>query len=482
MISRQASKLIRDISASSAQVLFNQVAGAVIFLITSAWLSKETYGEFSWSLAILTFITAILSLRLEQIIVRKVAGGEDPSRLLTLFTGHIVVSGLLFYGVLLAGYLVFPEFFKQHNILLILGISHLLSFFSSPFKQVANGKEDFRLLGWMSSIANIIRLCWLLITVTTAVLTIRQLLLIYIVSSFAELIFCMVMTRSRLQARISLHYPMKEYLLLIRESLPQAAGVFINASIARIDWILLGLFSGPVITAEYSFAYRVFELSPLPLLIIAPVLLSRFSRFFSKYDPSTLLQRKKELSLLVRLEMVAATFIPLVLNIIWSPLMDGLTNNKYGTVNKTSFLLLSLCIPFLYLNNLFWSVHFAQNHLKLILRITLLTFSIILVGDLFFIPLYNAHGAAAVYLAATIVEYINYMRSSFISRIKETWLSPVLCLSVAGICGFLVCYIFPSLSIRLLTGILLYFILLLATKQLKKSDISQVVKLFRFGK
>jgi O-antigen/teichoic acid export membrane protein len=482
MISRQASKLIRDISASSAQVLFNQVAGAVIFLVTSAWLSKETYGEFNWSLAILTFTTAILSLRLDQIIVRKVAAGADASKLLTLFTGHIVISGLLFYGGLLAAYFLFPEFFKQHNILLILGISHLLSFFSAPFKQVANGKEDFRLLAWMSSIANIIRVCWLLITVATTLLTIRQLLLIYIVSSFIELIFCLVMTRSRLNARISLQYPMKEYLVLIRESLPQAAGVFLNASIARIDWILLGLFSGPVITAEYSFAYRAFELSPLPLLIIAPVLLSRFSRFFGRYGASTLLERKKELSFLVRMEMVAATFIPLVLNIVWSPLIDGLTYNKYGAVNKTSFLLLSLCIPFLYLNNLLWSVHFAQNHLKLILRITFVTFSIILAGNLFFIPLYNAQGAAAVYLAAIVVEYINYMRFSFISRFKETWLSPLVCMSVAVICGVLACYITPSLSIRLLTGILLYFMLLLATKQLKKSDIKQVVKLFRSSK
>src|SRR5689334_708760 len=245
-------KLIRDISASSAQVLFNQVAGAALFLITSAWLSKEAYGELNWSLAVLTFVMAILSLRLEQIIVRKVAAREEPSKLLTLFAGHVVTGGLLFYGVLLAGYFLFPQFFRQHNILLILAISQLFSFFSSPFKQIANGKEDFRLLAWMSSIANIIRVCWLLIVVLTSLLTIRQLLLIYIISSLAELIFCLVLTNSRLHTRISLHYQLKDYVLLIRESLPQAAGVFLNASIARIDWILLGLFSGPIITAEYS--------------------------------------------------------------------------------------------------------------------------------------------------------------------------------------------------------------------------------------
>jgi len=475
-------KLIRDISASSAQVLFNQVAGAAIFLITSAWLSKETYGEFNWSLAVMTFVISILSLRLEQIIVRKVAAREDPSKLLTLFTGHVVVGGLLFYGVLLAGYFIFPQFFKQHNILLILAISQLLSFFSSPSKQIANGKEDFRLLAWMSSIANIIRVCWLLIIVFTSLLTLRQLLIIYIISSLAELIFCLLLTVSRLHIKVRFHYQLKDYLLLIRESLPQAAGVFLNASIARIDWILLGLFSGNVITAEYSFAYRVFELSPLPLLIIAPILLSRFSRFFSTHSPEKLLDHKKELGLLIRLEMIAATFIPLVLNIIWAPLMDGLTSHKYGEVNTINFLLLSFCLPFLYLNNLLWSVHFAQNHLKQILRISFLTFSIILIGDLFFIPLYNAKGAAAVYLAATVAEYLNYMRTSFLSRVKETWLSPFVCMLIAGICGFLANYLSAALPIRLITSILLFFLLLLATKQLHKSDIKLIVKLFRSGK
>jgi O-antigen/teichoic acid export membrane protein len=74
-------KFLQDISASTIQVVLNQSLGLLIFILTSRYLSKPVYGEFNWSLALLTFATSILSLRLEQIVVRKVAAGTDPSKI-----------------------------------------------------------------------------------------------------------------------------------------------------------------------------------------------------------------------------------------------------------------------------------------------------------------------------------------------------------------------------------------------------------------
>ena len=475
-------KLIKDISASSTQVILNQFLGLFIFIITSRYLDKAVYGELNWSLAVLTFVTSILSLRLEQIVVRRVAAGEDASKLLTFFSGHIVFTGLAFYMVLLACSFIFPAFFKTHDLLLILAISHLLSSFSSPFKQLANGKEHFRLLAIMSSVANLTRAIWLLCTVLFTSLTIETTLLIYIVSSLVELVVCFYLGKYRLKVPLSTKHTLTGYFLLIKESLPLAGTVILNASIARIDWILLGLFTTAEKTAEYSFAYKVFELSPFPLLIIAPVLLSRLSGFFSVHNESDLLKRTQPISLLIRAEMILATFIPLVINLIWTPFIDKITGNKYGAVNESTFFILSCCLPFLYMNNIFWSCHFAQNHLKIILRITFITFFIILTGDLVFIPFYAAKGAALVYLLATIVEYINYMRSSGLSVIRETWFSPFVCLIIAVACRFIAFYISESLHIRLLVAIPLFCLLLLATKQLRKSDWIYMLRIFRAKK
>jgi O-antigen/teichoic acid export membrane protein len=471
-------KLIRDISASSAQVILNQFLGLVIFFLTSRYLEKAIYGEMNWSLAILTFVTTILSLRLEQIVVRRIAAGQDASKLLTLFTGHIVFTGLFFYSLLLAGSFAFPFFFKKHDLLLILAISHLVSFFSSPFKQLANGKENFRVLAVMSSVSNIIRAIWLLIIVIFSSLTIQWILIIYIASSFAEWLICFYIAKYQLAVSPGLQYRLKDYFVLISESLPLAGAVILNASIARTDWILLGLFTTAEQTAEYSFAYKVFELSPFPLLILAPVLLSRFSKFFSTHSEKDLLQRRPEFSMLIRMEMILATFIPLVLNLVWTPLMGTLTGNKYGAVNESTFFILSCCLPFLYMNNILWSVHFAQDHLKLIFRFTFITFLIILAGDIVFIPLYSVKGAALVYLVATIVEYINYLRSSSLSAIKETWLSPLTCLLIAAVSGSAALYITDSLITRLAIALVLFCLLLLATKQLRKSDMEYMSSFF----
>jgi O-antigen/teichoic acid export membrane protein len=463
-------KFIKDISASSVQVILNQFLGLLIFLVTSRYLDKATYGELNWSLAVLVFVTTILSLRLEQLVVSRVAAGQNASKLLTLFTGHIVFTGLLFYAVLFACSLAFPFFFKKHDLLLILAISHLLTFFSSPFKQLANGKENFRSLAAMSSVANLVKACGLLTLVLFSSITIEWVLILYIIASVTELAVCVYFGKYRLKVSFSAHYSLKDYFILIRESLPLAGAIVLNASIARIDWILLGLFTTQEKTAEYSFAYKIFELSPFPLLILAPVLLSRFSKLLSSGNENSLLKRKDEISLLIRIEMVMATFIPLVLNLTWVPLIDGITQHKYGSVNETTFLILSCCVPFQYINNLLWTSNFAQNRLKLILKITAITFLVILAGDLLFIPVYNTTGAAVVYLMATLTEYFNYMRSSSLSQIRETWLSPLVCMALAFFSGFTVHYLFDSLFIQLIIALPVFCLLLLATKQLRKSD------------
>ena len=470
-------KLFKDIQASTVQVTINQALGIMIFLVISRYLPKEEYGEFNWSLAILTFVTSILSLRLEQVVVRQVAAGENPSKLLTIFSGHIFFSGVLFYLVLLSGSIFFPAFFRRHDLLLILAISHLLSFFSSPFRQLANGKEQFRILAIMSSISNIARALGLLVMVATANITIQQVLFLYVFSSLLELITCFVLSIRLLKTSISGRYGLKDYILLVRASLPQAGVVILNATIARMDWILLGILSTSVITAEYSFAYRVFELSPFPLLVIAPILLSRFSRFFSRNNENDFLAYKTQVGRLVRFEMIAATFIPLILNMIWAPVIDTITDYKYGEVNVSTFFILSCCVPFLYMNNLLWSVHFAQNKLGLIFRITLFSFVIIVAGNLFAIPLYGAKGAAIVYLLAIVVEYLNYLRTSFLISIRDTYLSPFLCLVIGIVSGLTGFYLAETPVARLLIAVPLYCFLLLATKQLRKSDIRYVADL-----
>ena len=469
-------KLFNDVSASALQVIVNQVLGISVFILTSLYLPKDVYGELNWSYAVLMFITTILSLRLEQIVVRRAAVDQDASTIMTLYMIHVLLSGMGFYIIFLFLSYIFPSFFSVHSFLLILGISQLLTFFSSPFKSVTNGKERFGYLTIMSSTAVLIRAIGLFFIIVFYQLSIQWVMAIYIASSFFELLVCFYLVSNRMQVKLTTRVRFTDYLHLLKESLPQIGVAALAAGISRIDWILLGLFSTAGLTADYSFAYRVFELSPLPLLIIAPILLSRFAKYFACNTEQMLLQKKEKLSLLVRSEMIVATLIPLILNIIWVPFIDSLTGNKYGAINQTTFLILSCCIPFQYISNILWSAHFAQNRLKLILRITFVTFCVILAGDLLFIPLYNVKGAALVYLAATIIEYIYYMRSSVLSKIKEMWQSLVICFIAAAGSGLAAFYVFENVIWRLVFALPLFSFLLLATRQLRISDMLFILR------
>lgn len=463
-------KIIHDLSASAIQVALNQVLGLTVFLVCSRYLQKPVYGELNWSLAILTFLFTALSLRLEQVTVRKIAAGEDAGKMLTLFSGHTIGAGLFFYVALIVAGWLLPSFFGQHDILPLLAISQLLSFFSLPFKHVANGKEAFGLLAVMSSVANSIRTVWLLLVLLFSQLTLGTLLLVYIVSSAAELLFCLFITRYRLMTRISLRWRIKDYSALLKESLPQVGAVLMNAAVARLDWILLGLFSSALITADYSFAYRIFEICPVPMLVIGPVLLARFSRYFSTNDETSLLQKKELLAFFIRYAMIAATALSLLLNMVWTPLVDNLTQNKYGASASTIFLLLSFSIPFQYMINLLWTIHFAQNRLKLVFRVTSVTCLVIACGDLLAIPLWNATGAAVVYLIATIVEYILYLRVSVLLKIKESWRSLLICIAIAVLSGGFAILVHDDVVMKLLVAIGLYIVLLLLTGQIKITD------------
>ena len=127
------SKLIKHISANTLQVLGNQCLGVFIFLLISRGLDKPSFGELSWSLAVLTITTTLLSLRLEQIVVRNVAAGDNPSGMLTLFAAHNFFTGLIFFGVLSLVCYLYPGLGGQHSLLWILSISQILTFWALPF-------------------------------------------------------------------------------------------------------------------------------------------------------------------------------------------------------------------------------------------------------------------------------------------------------------------------------------------------------------
>lgn len=461
-------KLLHDISASSLQVIINQCCGFIIFYILSAQLSKNDFGEINWTLAILLTTFGILSFGIDQVAIKKIAEGKNIQSTVSVYITHVLLSGALIYTLLFAGKFFFKEFYQAHQLLLLIAIGKLMIFFSTPFKQLATGLEKFKALLWMSVCSNILRSAGLLVFAFTKQLSLNSIIVIFIIGDAAELLVSLLITKYRLKIPLLLQWNKQHYGQLIKESLPQLGVAIFTSAIARIDWIFLGLLASNIVLANYSFAYKIFEVATVPLLIIAPILIPRFTKLFQ--DAGNAANKKEQLFIILRVEIIIASLVALVLNILWVPVIDIITNNKYGKVNELNIFILSVSMPFIYFNNFLWTISFVKGHLKQIFYIFLICFAVNLIATLLLIPYFGGEGAATAYVLSIVVQSVLFFQKSDIikpSMILTLLLPPFLAMAT----GLLVNFLFTELSLALFSAVFIYLAVLLLTKQIRRSHL-----------
>ena len=450
-------RFIHNARSSGLQLAVNQCAGLLIFYILSRFLNKSEFGELSWTLAVCLAIFTILPLGLDQVIVQKLAAGKSASDLAGIYFFHVLITGVILYAALLCCFYLFPGFFHIHFLLIFLAFGKLLFFFSMPFKQIATGLEKFSLLMYMSIGSSLAKLAGLVFLAAGNRLSVQQAALVFIVADGLELIVSAILYAGMAKKRPSFHFDGKAYFALLKECRPQAGVALFSSALARMDWILIGLFLTGSKLGEYSFAYKVFELSTLPLLMIAPLLLPLFSRYLKE---GRTVVREARVQFLLKLELVIAGLTVLLLNVLWVPVMEPLTQGRYGKVNSETVFLLSLSIPMLYLNNFLWSIHFANGRLKMVLKIFALAFAVNLLLNFCFIPLWGNEGAALAFLISTFLHTFLYS-----IRLKEVhvlaWQSVVVCLLAALGSGLLGSLFFSSSWLILCFSFLFYLFLLM---------------------
>jgi len=467
------SRLVKNISANAIQLIVNQIFGFGIFYVLSIGLDKYNFGQINLVLAILLAVFNILSFGIDQLIIKKIATGTDVSSILSIYILHVLLTGLVFYGIILIGYYLFQSTNYTYSLLLLIGIGKLMIYFSTPFKQAVNGLERFKLLAYMSVGSNIVRCTGLIILFLFHHLSLYTVIIVFISGDLIELLCCILFFKRSIKTALSFKWNGDGYSRLLRESMPQTGVVLITSALARFDWIFIGFMVSAVKLAEYSFAYKIFEIATLPLLAIAPILIPRFTKLFQQTD-----FRINDLKLLVRIEMIVAALVALALNICWSPVIDSLTSGKYGLINVKTIFILSLCMPFLYVNNFLWTIFFAQGRLKAILISFIITLMVNVGFDIILIPIFKNEGGAFAFLLACVVQTIYYLKKNTVAGLTHIWLPLILCNASALISGFTAKMLFTNYWVALPAAIVFYVIMLFVSAQLKLSDRRSLTVLF----
>jgi O-antigen/teichoic acid export membrane protein len=450
--------------------------GLGIFYILSTGLDKTSFGEINLALAVLLAVFNILSFGIDQLIIKKIAAGGNTSQLLSLYFFHVIIAGLLCYGLFFSGITFFKNTDHIYTIILLIGLGKMMIFFSTPFKQAATGLEKFRLLAYMLLVSNIIRCAGLAVLAITHQLNIHNIIIVFINGDVVEFLLCIYLFSRATKIRLTYKVTIPDYKILLFESLPQTGVVLITSALARFDWIFIGFILTAAKLAEYSFAYKIFEISTLPLLAIAPLLIPKFTKLFKQGAVPI-----PALNYLVKIEMIIAALTVLLLNIGWAPIIDFITAGKYGAVNVRTIFILSLSIPLLYLNNFFWTINFAKGRLKMILTSFIITFIVNVGGDILLIPILKNEGAAIAFLAACMVQFCYYLYKTRIEGLNRTLYPLIACLACAIISGITVKMLTQNIWIMFPSSVSIYIILLFITRQIKLNGCKEMLSIINLN-
>jgi O-antigen/teichoic acid export membrane protein len=400
-------KFLKDISASTVQIGVTQVVNLIVFYLISKYISKEDFGFYNWSVALISTLIAILSFGMDLVYLKRVALNYKRKETISLHFFHSLFSGIVLSTIAFIVCFVFPDLLSANHLFLLILINQVCFNVTNSIKLCLNGYEKFNYLALIALIANGIKILLIVLLLVINKFNIEFIIYAFILNYVMEFCVSYYLVHKTTNYIIRPQLNVKEYKAIIVESLPQLGTVLFDSALARLDWILMGVIATSVKTAEYAFSFKIFEVSKMPYLIIAPILLTRFSKLF-KDNRAIADKEKNRVDNLFKTEMFIAMLIPIIAVVIWTDFFDLITDNKYGKVNQLTYIILSICIPLHYATNFLWTMAFTQGQLKQIFWITAITSALNIVLNFLFIPLIGAEGAALSFLISTILQVILY--------------------------------------------------------------------------
>lgn len=413
----ESKRFVKDVSASTLQVLVTQITNLLIFYLISKYISKEDFGFYNWSIALTGTIITVLSLGMDLVYVKRVASGTKPKTTASLHFFHNIFSGIILVVIATICCLFFFGTAKFNVIFLLILINQTVLNITNSIKLCLNGYEKYNTMAVIAIITSAFRIALIVLLLVFNLFTLRYIVLAFTLGYVFEFFVGYFISGSTLKYFIKPKLNLKEYKLLIVESLPQLGTVICDTALARVDWILIGIITTSVVTAEYSFAFKIFEVSKIPYLIIAPILLTRFSKLFRKKNNIKEME-KKNLDNLFRLELFIGVLIPVIGIIVWTDFIDLITDNKYGSINQITYSILAICVPLHCVTNFLWTMAFSQGQLKMIFKITIITAVIHISLSTTLINILDAEGAALAFLISTIIQVILYLRLTIQEKYK----------------------------------------------------------------
>lgn len=473
------SSLFKSFFSSGVQAIAVQVLSSLFFLISADYLTKDDFGVFSWVNATAVIITTVIGFGLDQVVVRRMAASKTSGWAAAAYLFHALAGSVVSFVVLLLVSFLFDEgsaFYIRVHYLPWFFLAQALIYIGMPLKQFLNARQNFTPYAIIATASNIFKIVLIYVFISLGNLSISTVGTILIICGIIEL--ASLLTYLLLKTDFSFRFKPAAYPKLLKESFPQYISAVFDVSLSRLDWLLLGLLSTAAATAEYGIAYKAFEIARLPIAVIAPVILNIFARMFLGGNvPDE--AKQTQIRRLYTLEAFAAVLIPLCINILWSPVVDYVFKGKYGSVNATEMMILSLCIPLLFIINLLWTLVFSIKKYKEVSFITFVSAICNLVLNIILIPLYGGIGASISFLVTVLVQLLLYYRLVNKYIMKFSLIVPLVLFAAAGLAYIVSIKVTDNFLLQLPLSIVIYCVVVLLTQTVTKGHLQTLKLLFK---
>lgn len=450
------------------QFSVTQFSTILLFFITSKHFSKDLFAQFNWLTSVYITFGAVLSFGIEQLLIKLIAE-EKSLRVLKIYLFHLTIVITIFVTGFVSYYLINATY----NILYLLFLVWMImNLFNVALKNTLIGFELFSNLSRALILANLFKILLITLFALSPIKNINLILVILIISLSLESIFMYYYIHKNTNWKESVLNFKLDYFKLLKEAFPQFIIIVFSIALARFDWIYLGLFHTADKMANYTFAYKMFEFTKLPLLVISPFLLPLFSRIFSKTE--TIKLYTENIKQIYTVELFLSGLIPIIFACYWSPVLNFVFDNKYGNSNYIIFCVLILAVPLQYVSDYYWNLTFAQNKYKLSAWISIITTLTNIFFVIIFTYFFSSIGTAIAYTISSflpvILYHINQSKSLFKIELKKLGL-----IYLFIILSLLFIYLFKN-NIYITSTIPLIYIVILI--KIKFINISKLKSLF----
>lgn len=452
------------------------VIGIVVISLLTSYLGAEGFGQYTTILAFVQLFSIISDFGLYVVMIRKISEpGVDSEKIISNIFTLRLISGVILLGLAPIVSLFFPYPWAIKVGILIASFSFLFV----TLNQLLYGVFQQKLHTEKTAIAEVAgKILLLLATITVITLNLGILSVIWTIVIGNFTIFFVSFLFLRRIYRIRLTYNKEIWKNVLKLAFPIAISISLNLIYFKADTIILSLYHSQTDVGIYGAPYKILEvLITFPALFVGLVLPILSKSYLSqKMDEfKQFFQKAWDFLLIVSVPLIFGTL----------PLADGvmrfIIRQRFEEFTESPNLLriLMIAVASIFCGTLLGYLVVTINKQKQMVWGYLAVAVTSLVGYLIFIPRFSYYGAAwmTVYseLAILVIAFTLVVRTTKVYPSLKTFFKVLVAAGV--MCGVLYLMVDLNIFVSIITGGLVYFIVLYILGGIKKETILEIIRL-----